>query len=62
VRSPCVCAARRLTPRRRGAYLTPAEMDALTAPWRPYRSVGVYYMWALADAEVGGAPARPKAK
>lgn len=32
----------------KGAFLTPQEMDELTAPWRPYRSLAVYYMWALA--------------
>ena len=25
---------------RRGAFLTPQEMEELTAPWRPYRSLG----------------------
>lgn len=25
---------------RRGAILTPSEMEALTEPWRPYRSIG----------------------
>jgi 3-methyladenine DNA glycosylase/8-oxoguanine DNA glycosylase len=34
---------------RGGAYLTPAEMDALTEGWKPYRSLGVYYTWAIAD-------------
>lgn len=24
----------------RGAFLTPQEMDELTASWRPYRSIG----------------------
>ncbi|GJE94973.1 DNA glycosylase [Phanerochaete sordida] len=33
----------------KGAFLTPQEMEELTAPWRPYRSLGVYYMWALAE-------------
>ncbi|KAF8580444.1 DNA glycosylase [Ramaria rubella] len=32
----------------KGAFLTPKEMEDLTEPWRPYRSLGVYYMWALA--------------
>jgi DNA-3-methyladenine glycosylase II len=36
---------------RGGAYLTPAEMDALTAPWRPYRSLGVFYLWAVTEPE-----------
>ncbi|KAF4621205.1 hypothetical protein D9613_000671 [Agrocybe pediades] len=34
----------------KGAILTPEEMAALTECWRPYRSLGVYYMWSLADA------------
>ncbi|KAH9998439.1 DNA glycosylase [Russula compacta] len=33
----------------KGAILTPSEMEALTEPWRPYRSIGVYYMWRLAE-------------
>ncbi|CCM05461.1 uncharacterized protein FIBRA_07681 [Fibroporia radiculosa] len=33
----------------KGALLTPKEMEELTDSWRPYRSLGVYYMWALAD-------------
>ncbi|KAI0032241.1 DNA glycosylase [Vararia minispora EC-137] len=33
----------------KGALATPAEMEALTETWRPYRSLGVYYMWALAE-------------
>ena len=32
-----------------GAYLTPAEMDTLTSSWRPYRSLGVYYMWPAGE-------------
>ncbi|KAJ6475362.1 DNA glycosylase [Mycena vitilis] len=35
----------------KGAYLSPQHMEDVTAAWRPYRSLGVYYMWALADAE-----------
>ncbi|KAJ7462303.1 DNA glycosylase [Mycena galericulata] len=34
----------------KGALLSPTQMDKLTEHWRPYRSLGVYYMWALADA------------
>ncbi|KAF9268857.1 DNA glycosylase [Marasmius fiardii PR-910] len=37
----------------KGAFLTPNEMEELTESWRPYRSLGVYYMWALAEADVG---------
>ncbi|KAF8513023.1 DNA glycosylase [Hysterangium stoloniferum] len=33
----------------KGSFLTPREMEDLTEPWRPYRSLGVYYMWALAE-------------
>ena len=32
-----------------GAYLTPAEMDALTQGWKPYRSLAVYYMWPAGE-------------
>ncbi|XP_006461078.1 hypothetical protein AGABI2DRAFT_150872 [Agaricus bisporus var. bisporus H97] len=31
----------------KGALLTPDEMEALTESWKPYRSIGVYYMWSL---------------
>lgn len=33
----------------KGAILTPQEMEELTKSWRPYRSLGVYYMWSLAE-------------
>ncbi|KAH7914124.1 DNA glycosylase [Hygrophoropsis aurantiaca] len=33
----------------KGAILTPKEMEDLTESWKPYRSLGVYYMWALAE-------------
>ncbi|KAI8972201.1 DNA glycosylase [Trametes punicea] len=33
----------------KGALLTPKEMEDLTECWRPYRSLGVYYMWALSE-------------
>ncbi|PVF96773.1 DNA glycosylase [Serendipita vermifera] len=36
----------------KGALLTPEEMDALTESWKPYRSLGVWYMWALTDQDV----------
>lgn len=35
----------------KGAMLTPAEMEALTESWKPYRSLGVYFMWGLADGK-----------
>ncbi|KAI5117110.1 hypothetical protein M0805_008229 [Coniferiporia weirii] len=34
---------------KKGVILTPKEMEELTESWRPYRSLGVYYMWALAE-------------
>ncbi|TFK75455.1 DNA glycosylase [Pluteus cervinus] len=36
----------------KGALLTPQEMEDLTESWKPYRSLGVYYMWSLAEAKV----------
>ncbi|KNZ80510.1 Putative DNA-3-methyladenine glycosylase yfjP [Termitomyces sp. J132] len=33
----------------KGAILTPKEMEDLTERWKPYRSLGVYYMWSIAD-------------
>ncbi|KAF9049728.1 hypothetical protein BJ165DRAFT_942413 [Panaeolus papilionaceus] len=33
----------------KGAFLTPHEMSALTESWKPYRSLGVYYMWSLSE-------------
>ncbi|KAJ7084384.1 DNA glycosylase [Mycena belliarum] len=35
----------------KGALLSPTHMEQLTETWRPYRSLGVYYMWALADVD-----------
>ncbi len=35
--------------RRGGVYLTPQEMESLTDGWRPYRSLGVYYMWPAGE-------------
>ncbi|KAF8798732.1 DNA glycosylase [Phlegmacium glaucopus] len=35
----------------KGAFLTPKEMADLTEHWKPYRSIGIYYMWSLAEAE-----------
>ncbi|KAK0212694.1 DNA glycosylase [Desarmillaria ectypa] len=40
----------------KGALLTPAEMEGLTASWKPYRSLAVYYMWALADGDDSSTP------
>ncbi|KAH8924319.1 DNA glycosylase [Atractiella rhizophila] len=33
----------------KGAYMTPDEMRELSKSWRPYRSVGVWYMWCFVD-------------
>jgi DNA-3-methyladenine glycosylase II len=33
--------------RRRGAILTPSEMETLTEPWRPYRSIGEQTQFVL---------------
>ncbi|BGP50817.1 hypothetical protein JCM10450v2_006743 [Rhodotorula kratochvilovae] len=30
-------------------YLTPKEMEELTAAWRPYRSIACWYLWSLSD-------------
>jgi len=35
----------------KGALLTPGEMEQLTEIWKPYRSLGAYYMWSVATAE-----------
>ncbi|KAL1713810.1 DNA glycosylase [Schizophyllum commune] len=35
----------------KGALLTPAEMEGMTEAWKPYRSLGVYYMWTLSEGE-----------
>ncbi|EJD03373.1 DNA glycosylase [Fomitiporia mediterranea MF3/22] len=36
---------------KKGVFLTPKEMEELTEPWKPYRSIGVYYMWALSEGD-----------
>ncbi|KAF8503093.1 DNA glycosylase [Gautieria morchelliformis] len=43
----------------KGALLTPKEMEDLTEAWRPYRSLGVYYMWALVE-ETPSKPSKAK--
>ncbi|KAF8625406.1 hypothetical protein AX15_005371 [Amanita polypyramis BW_CC] len=35
----------------KGAFLTPLEMEEMTESWKPYRSLGVYYMWSLSEGE-----------
>ena len=37
--------------RRGNIYLTPTEMEELTIDWAPYRSIGVWYLWSLSDAD-----------
>ncbi|CAL1707100.1 unnamed protein product [Somion occarium] len=41
----------RLNAKQRGKsqLLSPTEMGEFTHPWKPYRSLGVYYMWAVAE-------------
>ena len=34
-----------------GARLSKAEVERIAAPWRPYRSVAVWYLWRTIDAE-----------
>lgn len=37
-------------PIKAGLYLTPKEMEELTKPWRPFRSIAIWYLWSLTDA------------
>lgn len=32
----------------------PSTMEAVTAPWRPYRTIGSWYMWRLLESGVPG--------
>lgn len=42
----------RLTKKIKGnIYLSPTEMEELTESWKPYRSIGVWYLWSLSDAD-----------
>lgn len=36
-----------------------AKMEALTASWRPWRSIGSWYMWRLTEAEGKRSPKKP---
>lgn len=36
-----------------------AKMEALTASWQPYRSIGSWYMWRLVEAEGKRTPKKP---
>ena len=31
-------------------YATPAELTEIAEPWRPYRSIGAYYLWRALDS------------
>ena len=31
-------------------YATPAELTEIAEPWRPYRSLGSYYLWRGLDS------------
>lgn len=33
------------------ALPTPTEMEQLSGPWRPYRSLGSWYMWRLIESK-----------
>jgi DNA-3-methyladenine glycosylase II len=33
---------------------TPSELEAIAAPWRPYRSVAAWYLWRAADTVTPG--------
>ncbi|EGG07592.1 uncharacterized protein MELLADRAFT_43085 [Melampsora larici-populina 98AG31] len=37
-------------PIKSGLYLTPKEMEELTEPWKPFRSIAIWYLWSLTDA------------
>ncbi|KAL4078520.1 DNA glycosylase [Scleroderma yunnanense] len=47
--TPTVIRSRLNGKKAKGVLLTPQEMEALAAEWVPYRSLAVYYMWALTD-------------
>lgn len=32
-------------------YLTPQEMDELSAPWRPYMSIACFFLWGWVDGD-----------
>lgn len=34
-----------------GMYLSPQEMEELSAHWRPYRSVACWFLWSLSDGD-----------
>ncbi|KAG0142941.1 hypothetical protein CROQUDRAFT_661897 [Cronartium quercuum f. sp. fusiforme G11] len=42
--------ARLVKPIKVGLYLTPKEMEELTEPWKPFRSIAVWYLWSLTDS------------
>ncbi|PNH04019.1 DNA-3-methyladenine glycosylase 1 [Tetrabaena socialis] len=40
----------------------PAQMEAMTEAWRPYRSVGCWYMWRIPAPPRNTGPKEPKSK
>ncbi|GAA5971435.1 hypothetical protein JCM21900_003950 [Sporobolomyces salmonicolor] len=49
--TPAILKSRLSGKKIKGNYLLPKEMEELTAPWRPYRSVAMWYLWSLTDAQ-----------
>ncbi|GAA5887947.1 hypothetical protein JCM5296_001506 [Sporobolomyces johnsonii] len=47
--TPAILKSRLSGKKIKGNYLLPQEMEELTAPWRPYRSVAMWYLWSLTD-------------
>ena len=39
-----------------GVLPGPAECRELSAPWRPYRSIAMWYLWAMIDGKPGTPP------
>jgi DNA-3-methyladenine glycosylase II len=33
-----------------GRHATPAELTEIAEPWRPYRSIGSWYLWRALDS------------
>lgn len=59
---PTSSCARRLAPPPQDLPDT-AEMEAIAAPWRPFRSAGAYYMWRVEAPRAGSKKAgKPKPK
>ena len=52
--------ARLKTKAKGNVYLLPAEMDELTEGWKPYRTLGTWYMWKVCGSEEEGGTIMPK--